>query len=239
MVLAQEHKNEAAFEELRKLVHWLHEEWVAYQAMFGHSAERVAMLNQRTGLVFEHIDTAFFDSIMLGITKAIDGDKRTISLRRAIAKLCKAPANSTKEVRTQLSNRKRKLLERHADLRRVCTPILQHRDQRIAHHESKVALGETNLPPVSRNMIREAMNLLADLFHDIAVERDGIGAGFYGAELDMEPSCHALFNVLRAGNHFLDQKDQEIRNLLKRAGSGEIIENLEAKLAELRKWFHD
>lgn len=82
----QPDRNEIAeFEELTRIIHQLHEQWVVYQELFCHSQGRVNHLNHRTGFVFFLIRAALQDAILLGITKAIDGDKRTLSLRRAIA----------------------------------------------------------------------------------------------------------------------------------------------------------
>lgn len=230
---------EAAFEELTILVHRLHETWYAYDQMFNESPERIAEMKRRAGFLFAIIQWATRDYILLGIAKAFDDDGRTLSLRRAIAQLPDPPPGSTKAQRTEFSTRRAALLKRYEDIRKSCDPILAHRNRRIAHDERVVVMGAELLPDVTLQMIREAMKGIADLCNDLSLARTGgkTGIEFIGAEIDLDPSCRGLFHVLRAGNHFLAQKEAEYRDLLARKGAGEVIEDFDRRLQETQSWF--
>jgi HEPN superfamily AbiU2-like protein len=228
---------DASFDELTKLIHGLHETWVAYTQMFTHTPERVAEMNRHAGFVFALTRSSMVDSVLLGISKALDDDGRTLSLRKAIADLPDAPPGSRKAERKEFNDRRLAFLARCEALRTLCQPILTHRDRRIAHDDKKVVMGQQPLPDISHQLIHEAMKGIADLCHDISVVRTGgTGLEFIGAEMDVEPVCRALFWVLRAGNHFLDQQRTEYHDLLARAGRGEVIENLEDELRKRRQW---
>lgn len=237
--MPQEPKEDETFGELTKLIHWIHERWVIFNELVCQNEMRVAHLNRRTGFVFYHFITALEDSILLAIAKAIDKDSKALSLRRAITHLPGAPDGSPKADRQRVAASKQSLLDKLEQVRKVCEPILDHRDKRIAHHEAKVVIGETSLPHVSPKKMEEAINAVASLISDISVERDGQGMGFWGAEIDMEPACRMLLYVLRAGNHFLDEKDREKGDLMDRLGRGDVVEDYEAQLRDKIRWFRD
>ena len=226
-----------SFEELTLLVHRLHETWVAYMQLFNHSADRIAEMNRRAGFAFALIKSSMEDSVLLGIAKAVDDDCRTLSLRKAIAELPGAPTGAAKKRRKEFADERSRLLERYEDLRQLCEPILAHRHKRIAHDERSVVMGDEVLPRVTIALMQEAMNGIAQLCDQISIARTGgAGIAFIGAEMDVEPACRSLCHVLRAGNHFLEQKHDEYHQLLHRAARGEIVENLDDKLNEWRKW---
>lgn len=150
-----------------------------------------------------------------------------------------APPGSSKEERKRFHDQRNALLTKYGQLEALCQPVFAHRDKRIAHHEKEVVLGSALLPLVSDETTQAAMTAIAELVDEISIARTGVGVGFYGAEMDVEPVCRMLIYVLRAGNSLLDEKEAEYRRLLKLMEAGEAVANIDEALFNWRKWFKE
>ena len=140
-----------AFSVLSGEVIWLREKWLNYQYLFGHSQERIDLLNQAGSSLFAMIHDNFIDDFILGFSRLTDpakGREDNLSLEQLLVVL-----DSTKHAKIIASLRLK--LE---NLRAKAKNLRKHRHKRVAHKDRRVALSATDLlPPVSRGLIDDVL----------------------------------------------------------------------------------
>jgi hypothetical protein len=128
---------------------WLREKWVNYNYLYGHSQERIDVLNKAGSTFFYILDHLFIDDLILSLSRLTDraeGKDSNLSLE-----LVKLDSNSQFDLVQKL----KPLFE---GLRQNTANIRKHRHKRIAHNDfdTTVQHGEL-LPSVSREMIEEVI----------------------------------------------------------------------------------
>jgi hypothetical protein len=130
---------------------WLREKWVNYNYLYGHSQERIEILNKAGSTFFYILDHLFIDDLILSLSRLTDlGEKRgsNFSLEQLIIKL-------DQKAHADLIQKLKPLFE---DLREKTFNIRKHRNKRIAHSDLNVAIMPDDLlPPVSRKLIEQVL----------------------------------------------------------------------------------
>jgi hypothetical protein len=139
------------FSVLSGEVSWLREKWLNYQYLFGHSQERIDLLNQAGSSLFAMIHDNFIDDFILEFFRLIDpgkGKQKNLSLESLIVVLDPTKhAKIIKDLRLKLKS-----------IRAKSEGIVKHRHKRVAHRDKLVALSTTDvLPPVSRALIDDLL----------------------------------------------------------------------------------
>jgi AbiU2 len=130
---------------------WLREKWLNYNYLFGHSPERIEVLNQCGATFFYTLDHLFIDDFILTLSRLTDPAKAresNLSLEQLIVML-------DKKVHSELIQKLIPLLE---SLRDKTASVRKHRNKRIAHGDfNAVVKPDDVLPAVSRQMIENAL----------------------------------------------------------------------------------
>jgi hypothetical protein len=121
----------------------LHLKWNEYVALFGHSADRVDVLNRSAPLFFRIVQDALWDDVLLGICRLVDDDRRTLSVLRLKAL-----------VRPELRPTVASLV---ASAIAASKFALKVRNVDIAHRNADVATKAAPLPPSSRADVKSAL----------------------------------------------------------------------------------
>ena len=207
------------FRRLFDYIVWLYASWQTYSDLFGHSEERIAKLNRRTGFVFRVFQDSLLEDIQLEIAKLFDRatvmGHDTLTFPRIL-----------KDMDLPVGDPKRVELEKNSEALKVkCEPIITHRHRRLAHNDKAVAMDEEVLPGVSRSMIGDAVEGIGNLYSDISLalyER----AVFFDV-LKVEHPVNELVRVLDAGNAKLDEEAAARRERYKREYSIDVHDDVD------------
>jgi hypothetical protein len=167
-------------------------DWEVYRQLYGEQPA-VNELNRRTGHFFGTIQHIFPDRVILAVANLVDNDRRVLSFHRAIRELRLRSNDArlgplTRQVRT---------------LTKDCHALVEHRNKRIAHNDTDVAVATRRLDSVTVKTIGDAIAKAEQLYDAITAVHDGSAAswdmkGFTGVD--------SLLKVLTAGNNALDAK---------------------------------
>ncbi len=182
----------------------LHEKWEYYRALFGHGAERIAVMNRRAGHLFWHLHWAMHDRVILAIARLLDGrgsaKAPNLSLANAITEI-----DADDSQKTELRARLEGFRNRYASL-------LSQRHKRIAHTDRAVALDEQEIEGASRAEIQSAIDYIDSLYAAICLAHDGSGAHFERFHRqEAEYEAGVLKAILDRGNTRLDAERRERR----------------------------
>jgi len=171
-------------EAIRKHLVMAHARWTLYREIYRSAKGDIDVLNAVSGLGFGIIHDSLIDTIILDITRLLDKDGRTLSLRRIVSGL------DDKKTAGLLN----KDLDEVAD---AIKTLKIHRDNRVAHVNQETALDATKLPELDVKMFEGGLKLLGELMNKLAEQ---LGADRYDAyEPIMEPAGTAIVVYLRCG----------------------------------------
>jgi hypothetical protein len=189
-------------DELFQRLAWLHHYWHFYLALYGSSAERFDVYNERSPHVFGLFEKALRESILLELAKLLGSHKssghQVVSIKRAMVDL---PFRETDSRKLELYRKAEALTKKH-------DAIITMRDRSIAHTDLAVVMEVEPLDGVSRAMIREAVTDCVTLTNEVLRLYSGSGYGFHdggGEEHDVQ----VLLNILKLGNAELDRQHAE------------------------------
>lgn len=197
---------EKLFEELQNEINWLHARWIIYCGLFGHSEERLDLLNESSSAFFYVIEKTLFDQIILSICKITDrartGKYENLTLPQLQERM---EALGEQQLPSQL----RKLLE---DLDTKCEAFRAHRHTRLAHLDLDTALkgAAKELPIVLlQQRIEDALLLIRKYMN--TSERHYAQRETRYQDLIMPTGSEALVKILKFGLRYKELvRDQKI-----------------------------
>ncbi|HUY92724.1 MAG TPA: hypothetical protein VMV10_28545 [Pirellulales bacterium] len=171
-------------EVARKHLVMAYARWTLYREIYRSGKDNIDVLNAVTGLGWGMIHDLLIDSIILDITRLLDKDGRTLSLRRIISDLD--------------DEKTAKLLNKSLDDVADAVKILKiHRDKRVAHFNQEIALDARKLPSLDAKMFEDGLKRLGDLMNKLA---EHLGADCYdGYEPVTDPTGTSIVVYLRCG----------------------------------------
>lgn len=174
------------YEYLKIEVLWLHGRWKIYRQLFMFSVQRIDLLNECAGGVFNILKFAQLDDVILTLCRLTDpiksAGKETISLLRLIKTM---EQNKRKEITSNLET----LFE---ELEGKCIPFREHRNHRIAHKDLLTArkISLEPLPGISVEKIEDALSKLREFmekfesyFVEFTPAYNNVDMGFDGETL--------------------------------------------------------
>lgn len=191
------------YHELSNEVAWLHAKWNQYRQLYGHSEERVDLLNRAGGHFFRIVQDALWDNVILHIARLTDPIK---SGRRDNLTLLRLPevipnASLKKEVKALIDT----ALSSSSFAR-------DWRHRSLAHIDLELALrtGANPLPGISREQVentllafRSVLNKLDDMYWQSETAYEYFDAG--GGEGD------DVIYFIRAGLKAEDARMERLR----------------------------
>lgn len=140
---------------------WVESKWTEYVQLYGTKESRIDILNQAAGHFFKIVQDSLWDDILLHIARLTDPEKSMGKENLSIKKLPSSISDDT--LKGKISE-----LIGVADAKTdFCR---DRRNRRIAHRDFRLAMkmGAEPLLPVSRAMVREALNSLADVLNAVS-----------------------------------------------------------------------
>ena len=157
------------FVALHKEVVWLHAKWQEYRELFGHSKERVDLLNRNAAFFFRIIEDSLWEDVLLHISRLTDpprsAGKDNLSVK------CLAPLVPEATLRARVEALASECVAKAAFAR-------EHRNKRLAHADLSHSLNQKAFPlsGISRAHVeemllsfRELMNCLDNQYRDTTV----------------------------------------------------------------------
>jgi hypothetical protein len=191
------------FEWIKKEVIWLHGKWTLYLQLFGHSQERIDMLNECSSACFYAFSEMLLDSIQLSFSKLTDPasttnrDQTETQQNLSLEQLQKKIKESCNK---RLSKKLGQILE---DLRAKCKLFRQHRNKSIAHPDYETALKRVKLESITRESVDEALVILQEFMNAIELSYRGIST-IYSDPINYWEDGNTLVAILKAGLTFQD-----------------------------------
>ena len=144
------------FNELKNQVVWLHTKWENYRQVFGTS-EKLKLLDECAHAFFLIIHNALIDDVLMSLSKLTDPAGKKTKKHLSFEKLQKrVKKNCDHELASQLQ-------AKLDDLKKKSEVIRTHRDKRLAHLDSEVAMKQgLNLDKISVKMVEEALALAGE-----------------------------------------------------------------------------
>jgi hypothetical protein len=132
----------------------LREKWLNYNYLYGHSQERVEVLNKCGSTFFSMVQSLFHDDFISILSRLTDPAEKlgsNLSLEQLINKISELKQNSNADIIYQLRGSLEPLREKTSSVRK-------HRNKRIAHSDYTIAIKfEEGLPGISRKDIEQAL----------------------------------------------------------------------------------
>ena len=191
------------YHELWNEVTWLHAKWNQYRQLFGHSLQRVELLNKVAGHFFRIVQDALWDDVILHLARLTDplksGGKANLSLRR-LPKLI-SDATLKKEVGS--------LIEVALSTSLFVRDL---RNRKLAHIDLALALktGVEPIPGVSRDKVEAALSA-------VRVVLNKLEAYYWESEtayehfISMGGEGDTLIYFMRAGLRAEDSRRERLR----------------------------
>jgi hypothetical protein len=151
------------FEALASEINWLHCRWKIHAQLFGHSDQRIELLNEAAGPLFYVVQETLQNEIFVTLSKITDpaktGSKSNLSFAHLFQQI---EVLGHAELLRELSP----LLER---VSLSCEPLRLHRNKRLAHLDLSVALenGVSALPLVTGVMVDGSLRDVRDFMNCI------------------------------------------------------------------------
>ncbi len=140
---------------------WLNDKWEQFLSLFGHSKERVAVLNDAASHLFGLLQEVFWSDVLLHMARLTDrpsvADHDTLSLRALPGLL---PDNT---VRSEIEGSLTILLSQVAFAR-------DWRNRRLAHTDRDLALKQLSakpLQPGKRSEVSNALKTMSDILNKL------------------------------------------------------------------------
>jgi hypothetical protein len=170
---------------------WLHAKWDQYVLLYGHSPERVALLNKAAAHLSWVIQETMHDEILLHMTRLTDRRKDTLSLRRLLKRGVVPDAALASELKTLVETAEN-----------ACQSAKAARDQRIAHMNYARALKFAAFDPnPSRTEVKAALRAIRAVLNRLAkhyCQSEARCEHFYAGGRDADALIHYLARGLRA-----------------------------------------
>ncbi|MCW5959952.1 MAG: hypothetical protein KIS76_07300 [Pyrinomonadaceae bacterium] len=143
------------FEELNQHMYSLHANWLIFKQLFATNEERVKLLNDFAPIFFRYCQDSFANDIILSIARLTDpiksSGKNTLSLEQLISKINP----------TLYSDLRNSIDRQYLALKKVCKPIKNVRNQKLAHNDLLTSL---KLNPSLSTIIDK--DLVDSILHD-------------------------------------------------------------------------
>jgi hypothetical protein len=169
---------------------WLHAKWDQYVLLYGHSPERVALLNKAAAHAFWVIQETMHDEILLHITRLTDRRKGALSLLRL---------RDNKSIPNALACELNGLVDAAVS---ACQSAKNVRDHRIAHMDLARALSRATFEPnPSRTEVKAALRAIRAVLNRLTMHYWQSEAGcehFYAGGRDADALMHYIAQGLRA-----------------------------------------
>jgi AbiU2 len=161
--------------ELQREIVWLHARWKIYRQLFGTSEKRINLLNESAASAFYVFQEVLFDEVQIALSKLTDPPR---TLTKENLSLEQLQLRIEAEAPSELADTLRSLLD---TIHTKCRAFRAHRNRRLAHLDLETAVrsGARPLPPVSRQMIEEALA-------DIRAYMNAVEAHYNDSEMGYE-----------------------------------------------------
>jgi len=140
---------------------WLHAKWLEYRKLYGHSANRIDLLNGTAGFFFKVVQDVLLHDVLLDLS-CLTGPMKsagrpTLTLRRL------PPAIPDPVLRATV-------LQSVEDARLACAFATEWRNRELAHRDLGLALsaGAAPLPGVSRQHVETALLAIRTAFGKVS-----------------------------------------------------------------------
>ena len=137
----------------------LHVDWDQYRKLFGTNTRRVELLNKPAPGFFSRAQWMMLSHTAIVISRLLDpvsmGGKPNLVLTSVIDAL-DDPSQRTLQVELQ---------SKLDDLKMLSAPVVALRHKRLAHRDKPVALGDTALDGISRELIENILEGIRDLMN--------------------------------------------------------------------------
>lgn len=151
------------YNELSDELIWLHAKWKQYRILFGHSEERVDLLNKASGYFFKIVQDALLDNVVLNVARLTDPVKSVGKDNLTLLRLPDLIQDDSlkKEVNALSQN----ALE-------ISSFSRDWRNRRLAHNDLMLALnvGVKPLPGISREKIEKSLSAFRDVLNAISIK---------------------------------------------------------------------
>ncbi len=149
-------------EDIKQEVIWLHADWRIYRQLFGHSPERIKLLNACSRFLFFVFERVLREKVQLSFTKLTDPARSVGHDNLSLWQLQNRIEESSD---LEFSTRLKEILE---DLNIKCEVFRTRRNKQIAHLDLETAIQKgTNLSAVSRRHIEETLHLVREYMNTI------------------------------------------------------------------------
>jgi len=214
----------AALQALESQAFYLLDEWIIYRQLYGTDQERIDLFNETARHFFGVLQYTLRDSVILQICRiATDkpkiGGKDTLVLRHLV-ELVNAfdPA-----LGTQLATEWNKLSA-------LCSPMLEWRNNRVAHLNRDAHLDASNNPPTdfSRKQVQEAIDSITAFLNLVRLQLTD-GEFCYDAVRRYESAEPLILRLIQSYVYFdLEQKDPATYdNLLRTCKYGRLYAGIQ------------
>lgn len=184
-------------------VTWLHAKWGEFRKLYGHSKERIDLLNQSAGFLFRVVQDVLLDDVLLHICRLTDppankpGSKNLSLLGLAKAIQDAALASKVRRLANEAASK--------ADFAR------ERRKKRLAHLDLEHALKRTAtpLPGVSLQKIEDVLALFRKVLN--ALHHEYVKSTVKFEEVFSIGDAGALVRCLRRARHVKRQRREWLR----------------------------
>jgi hypothetical protein len=152
------------YHELSDEVAWLHAKWNQYRQLFGHSEERVDLLNRVGGHFFRIVQDALWDNVILHIARLTDtitsGPKSSPKDNLTLRRLPEVIPNAGRK----------KEVEALIDTALLSSSFARDwRNRSLAHIDLKLALqtGANPLPGISREQVENTLSAFRSVLNKL------------------------------------------------------------------------
>jgi hypothetical protein len=148
------------FFALYKEVVWLHAKWQEYRELFGHSEERVELLNRNAGFFFRIVEDSLWEDVLLHISRLTDPPRSAGKDNLSVQ--CLAPLVPDASLKARVEALASECVARAAFAR-------EHRNKRLAHADLLYSLNREAFPlsGISRAHVEEILLSLRDLMNSL------------------------------------------------------------------------
>ena len=179
------------FEKLKKEIIELHYRWSIFRSVYASGAENIALLNRHGPNFFHYVQHLMLDHFSLSFSKLTDPNK-----------LGKFENLSLKQIHVYASEHNetdfvRELKEKFELLANACTKFRDLRNKRIAHADLNHAIGEDELPGISRQYIEDALKLLREYINTVELHYNDSQTLYTGLICTPNTGGDALINALQ------------------------------------------
>jgi len=171
-----------------ELVH-LHDTWEQYRKLYGHSEDRVKLLNTSARSFFALLQRLLIRDVILSISRLTDPPKSKGKSNLVLSLLLEDP---------RLSDRpdlKEELTSGINEAKQLSQPVREHRNRYIAHLDHATAIGAPDdpLPSIPGASVDELITRMETLYHRYRSELDATDSSF---ELSTLGGFDTLLRVL-------------------------------------------